>query len=212
MTVAKGQTNCEAERDIVMQGFHDLIMVASKSKELAESAIKAQLYDILTDFTIGSDEKQSLANPLENIIEEKNEIHIRIRKSILIGLYSFMELSLKNILEYYTIAYKDTGKLENLLSPLFGNKPDPSEIMQINSGLRLLRNYMTHGSLSNRMKNEIEVLIAKHPEFGLVKGTDNFYLSSYDGLSNSLYILSLAVLFSYFEYDGRQSFSMRAKG
>ena len=98
MAIAKGLSINEAERCIVMQGFYEQLEIAQQSQYAQETSIKAKLYDIIEDNSLDEDEKQSLKKPLISELEEIENKHIRIRRSVLIGLYSFWEVSLKAIL------------------------------------------------------------------------------------------------------------------
>ena len=97
MTIAKGISNNQAERNVVMQGFYEQLEIAQQSQYEQEASLKVKLYDIIEDNKLSEEEKQSLKKPLTNELEEIENKHIRIRRSILIGLYSFWEVSLNNI-------------------------------------------------------------------------------------------------------------------
>lgn len=202
MTVAKGLTNSQDERNTTISGFNDLIQVVADAKLKNEAFIKARLYDIIINSEDSYEEKKSQSNPLENSLSKIEETNIRIRRVILIGLYSFWEISLKELCDYYNIQLKKephnqinegnkrinaktshaklgaSDYLYSLLDEVISYKTE-----LINNNIRELRNYFTHGTLNEKRKVAINYLIVNHPEFG-VRNSSEPYLSSYEGLKN----------------------------
>lgn len=80
----KGRSNIKAERDILFQGFRDQLKTMENALKLQETEIKAQLYDIISDLTIHDEEKNTLKKGLYETLENIEEQHIRIRRSIFI--------------------------------------------------------------------------------------------------------------------------------
>lgn len=103
MTIAKGRTTCETERDTMVQGFHELLKVLKHAKNQTEIQAKAALYDIANDKALSDEERWSQMRPFNEMLTEQEESDIRIRRTVLIGLFSFWELSLKDLCEYYKI-------------------------------------------------------------------------------------------------------------
>lgn len=205
MSIAKGRTNCEAERDVIVQGFNDLLQVLKQAKNLKEIGIKSELYDIITNQSISEEEKYTQKKPFYDLLSESEETNIRIRRTILIGLFSFWELSLKGICDYYHIDVEAT-KLNNTqkkkqskdktprlsendyLNAIF-QAERPKEVGFISSTIKELRNYMTHGSADDDRKAVIDSLTSSHPEFCVSKTQDDYVIDSYDGLDHILNII-----------------------
>lgn len=197
-TFAKGRTNCEAERDIIVQGYTDLLKVLKQAKLQKETGIKAELYDIIFDTTISDEERQTQMRPFYDVLSEQEETDRRIRRSILIGLFSFWELSLKEVCEYYKLDVaaakepkpKKKNKSQNnephygendYLKAIFHTE-SPDKVDVISSKIRELRNYMTHGTAGATRKVAIDTLISTHPEFCISKECGDYSITSYDGL------------------------------
>lgn len=204
MIISKGRSNCEAERDLVIQGFCDLIEVSVNAKRLKEDSIKGRLYDIITDRTLSEEERLSLQHPLEDELAEQEEQDIRIRRSVLIGIYSFWELSLLEMVNHYNLPLKKAKKKENgkkkeikgsasdYLNSIFEN-PMPANMQMIDSELKEFRNYMTHGSIGVDRKAVIDKMIANHSEFDICQTIEGYHLSSYNGLIAILNLLEEAL-------------------
>lgn len=202
MSFAKGRTNCEAERDVIVQGFNDLLQVLKQAKNQKEIGIKSELYDIITNQSISEEEKYTQKKPFDDLLSESEEFDKRIRRTILIGLFSFWELSLKGICDYYKIDV-ETAKLNNsqkekhpknktprisendYLNAIF-KAERPKEVSVISSTIKELRHYMTHGSADDDRKAVIDSLISSHPEFSVSKTQDGYFINSYDGLDHIL--------------------------
>lgn len=205
MSFAKGRTNCEAERDMIVQGFNDLLQVLKQAQKQKEIGIKSEVYDIITDQSISEEEKYTQKKPFYDLLSESEETNIRIRRTILIGLFSFWELSLKGIFDYYNIDV-EAAKLNNsqkkkqskdktprlsendYLNAIFKTER-PKEVGFISSTIKELRNYMTHGSADDDRKAVIDSLISSHPEFCVSKTQDGYFINSYDGLDHILNII-----------------------
>lgn len=199
MAIAKGQTNCRAERDTTLFGFNDLLKIANDSKLGNEAHIKANLYDIITNNDDSPEEKNTQKRPLEEALNSQEESDIRIRRAILMGLFSFWEISLKELCQYYDIALNKKGKKNNsnqqtgnsrnkksrfyssdyLWSIFYDNIPEDANLIDTNIGE--LRNYMTHGDADNDRQQAIKNLAETHPEFDIKEGYEA-HLASYQGL------------------------------
>lgn len=202
MTIAKGRTNCEAERDTIVLGFNDLLRVLQYSKMQTEEHAKAALFDIIHDKTLSEEERLDQMKPYCDLLSEQEEKDIRIRRTILIGLFAFWELSLKNICEYYRINVgaakgqkppkegtsnngRSNYKVNDYISALFRlGRPDIVEL--ISSKIKELRNYMTHGSADEKRQAVIDSLMAAHPEFYISKNGNDYYINSYNGFESIL--------------------------
>lgn len=184
MAIAKGRTNREAERDMIIQELRDLINVVKQSKEQNDEKIKAQLYDIVSEVSISEEELQTRKSPLIDVLSEIEETHIRIRHIILIGIFSFWELSIKDILQIHDLTTTNKSKKSNLrkcINSIYGDVL-PEKISIMDGGLRELRNYYTHGDLKKNKDLIIQNLIKHHPEFGITKSCSGYYLNSYSGV------------------------------
>ena len=206
MTIAKGCTNCEAERDTIAQGFHEMLKVLKQAKGQTEVQAKAALYDIINDKSLSDDERWTQMRPFNDLFSEQEESDIRIRRTILIGLFSFWELSLKYICAYYKldvagmkgIKLKKESQLKNdrilfsendYLKAIFHSER-PNIVDVISSKIKELRNYMTHGSADKNRQAVIDSIISEYPDFFVKKTHDGYYITSYDGLDNILKIIN----------------------
>lgn len=57
MAIAKGISNNQAERNVVMQGFYEQLEIAQQSQYEQEASIKVKLYDIIEDNKLSEEEK-----------------------------------------------------------------------------------------------------------------------------------------------------------
>lgn len=210
MAFAKGRTNCEAERDIIVQGYTDLLKVLNHAKHQKETGIKAELYDIIIDTAISDEERQTQMSPFYEVLSEQEETDRRIRRSILIGLFSFWELSLKEVCEYYKLdvaVAKDPKPKKNNKSqnnePHYGESDylkaifhteRPDKVDVISSKIKELRHYMTHGTDGVARKLAIENLMSTHPEFCISKEGGDYFITSYHGLEQILTIIKECLL------------------
>lgn len=202
MTIATGHTNCEAERDTIVQGFHELLRVLKHTKDQTEIQAKAALYDIANDKSLSDEERWSRMYPLKDILSKQEESDIRIRRTIFIGLFSFWELSLKALCEYYKI---DVTKVKNVkreskskkgpnfsendyLNAIFCDNR-PVNIGLISSQIKELRNYMAHGSAGEERQEIIDTLLTTRPDFCISKICGGYSISSYNGLDKMLQII-----------------------
>lgn len=141
--------------------------------------------------------------PFNEMLSEQEESDIRIRRTILIGLFSFWELSLKDLCEYYKInvtKVKNVKKenkskkepnlnVNDYLHAIFhNNRPENADL--ISSQIKELRNYMTHGSAGEKRKEIIDNLMTAHPDFCISKICGSYFISSYDGLDKMLTIIN----------------------
>lgn len=205
MVIAKGRTDCEAERDTIVQGFNDLLTVLKQAKTQIEVLAKASLYDVINNKSLSKEERYCQMVPFNDLLSEQEEADIRIRCAIFIGLFSFWELSVKDICEYYDINTDDhksikkkTGfkstkdyqplKLQDYMKTIFPSEL-PYKVHLISLHIRELRNYMTHGSATARRREVIETLIAEKPDFFIRKTLDGYIITSYDGLKNILNVI-----------------------
>ena len=203
MTIAKGRTNCEAERSTIAQGFHELLKVLKHAKNQTEVHAKAALYDIANNKSLSDEERCSQMRSFNEMLSNQEESDIRIRRTILIGLFSFWELSLKDLCEYYKITIikakniikeGKSKKCPNLndndyLNAIFPNGR-PNNIGLISSQIKELRHYMTHGSANEDRQVIIDNLIEAHPDLCISKICDDYTISSYDGLNKMLQIIN----------------------
>jgi len=199
MTVAKGRSNCKAERDIVSQGFYEQLQILEASNIEQSKCFKARLYDIITDYSISEEERSTQKNPWELLLQESEESHIRIRRSMFIGLYSFWEVSLKDIVETYTNNSAEKGEqgkkqssrqgAKNYIKHIYGNDV-PELIKLMNTHMYEFRNYLVHGSLDDDRESEIDKLRNLYPALCIKKGCGCFYISDYKGLRNLLELIS----------------------
>ncbi len=135
--------------------------------------------------------------PFNDLLSEQEESDIRIRRTILIGLFSFWELSLKYICAYYKldvagmkgIKLKKESQLKNdrilfsendYLKAIFHSER-PNIVDVISSKIKELRNYMTHGSADKNRQAVIDSIISEYPDFFVKKTHDGYYITSYDG-------------------------------
>lgn len=206
MSIAKGRTDCEAERDTIVQGFNDLLRVLKDAKTRTEEYAKAALYELLQDKTLSEEERFTQMKPFYDLLSEQEETDIRIRRTILIGMFSFWELSLKDICGYYRIDVKATkgqkspkeGKtktgntvynVNDYMSAIFRlGKPDVVRL--ISTEIKELRNYMTHGSADEKRQRIIDNLMAAHPEFCITKVCGDYHINSYNGFDSLLKSIS----------------------
>lgn len=152
--------------------------------------------------------------PFNEMLSEQEESDIRIRRTILIGLFSFWELSLKNLCEYYRInvthvkvknvkkeaqaekeskSKKEPNFSENdYLHAIFHNNR-PESVGLISSQIKELRHYMTHGSAGEGRQKIIDTLMATHPDVCISKICGGYSISSYDGLDKMLQTINDAL-------------------
>ncbi|MCM1138240.1 MAG: hypothetical protein NC453_06665 [Muribaculum sp.] len=205
MTIAQGQTYIQAERYIVVQGFTDQLEILHKSQTEQENNVKAKLYDIIANNSITKEEKRSLESPLYVVLEDIAEKHNRIRSSLFIGLYSFWEVSLNAICERMALntnqikpksrknANKDRSKVWMYLNSIYGDTI-PDECLLIDGAIRMLRNYMVHGNLSDSQKYDLREFCKTHTEFSINESCGTFVISNYKGLEKLLNVISNELL------------------
>lgn len=198
MTIAKGRTNCQSERGLVLQGFSEQLQILEDAEIEQENVFKARLYDIITDYSISEDEKTSLKRPWSNELQELEERHIRIRRSVFIGLYSFWEVSLMDIANTYILTMVENARkskrsknfgASDYLKLIYGGKL-PSLVNLINNNIREFRNYIVHGTLTGKRKSLINVLADSHPEFCIRGICENYFIDNYKGVSEMLALFS----------------------
>lgn len=203
MAFAKGRTNCEAERDTIVQGFQELLNELKHAKNQIEVQAKASLYDVVNDQSLSNDERWSQMRPFEELLSEQEEKDIRIRRTILIGLFSFWELSLKDLCKYYKIKVTKTksNKKENISQHVYKFSENdylnavfrdyrPKNIALISSQIKELRNYMTHGCAGEDRQVIIDNFIVTNPDFCVSEISGDYYITSYDGLDKMLKIIN----------------------
>ncbi len=186
-----------------MQGFYEQLEIAQQSQYVQETSIKAKLYDIIEGNSLEEDEKQSLKMPLINELEEIENKHIRIRRSILIGLYSFWEVSLNAILssQSFISPHSNKGnrqiertskksKAWNYLKQIYG-EDIPNTSLLIGGAIRECRNYIVHGQLSSSQEETIRTLEVSNPEFSIGIICGNCVIAYYSGLRHLLEYISL---------------------
>lgn len=196
MAIAKGRTNCKAERDLILQGLREQLQILVKSQIQQENLFKARLNEIITDNSLTSEEEYALRCPWTNQLQELEECHIRIRRSIFIGLYSFWEVSLMDIVNTHVPALivRKSNKSKNLgvsdyLKLIYGDTL-PSSAYLIDNNVREFRNYMVHGTLTEKRKLLINELVSAHTEFCVKDVGQTYIISNYKGLFEMLTLLS----------------------
>lgn len=197
--IANGKTNCEAERNLIAQGFSDILNVLKSAKDVIEMQAKTAIHDIINDKSIDPEERKSIIQPHYDLIKNQEETAIRICRTVLIGLFSFWELSLKDICGNYgfelsekavnTKSDKTKYGENDYLNAIFQSKR-PQIIGLISSKIKELRNYMTHGSLEKGRQDIIDQLMADNPNFGIIKVQAGYVLNSYDGMENILHAIN----------------------
>lgn len=175
MAIAKGQSDIKYERDLVRQGFDEQIDILKNDLFQQERQLKSQLYNIQSNSIIGNEEKFSIEKPLLAEHQNIQERHIRIRRTIIIGLYAFWELSLKAIfLLKYEIIGKQIGAVKdktksiawNYLNAIYeGNIPLTA--LDIDGSVRVLRNHLVHGKLSKNQLEHLSSFSVNHPDLHL---------------------------------------------
>lgn len=195
--VAKGMSSSKHERDIVLLGFREQLDVVEQSQVAQEEAVKAKLYDIITNSSACAEEIDSIKNPYLSELENIYEKHIRIRRAIFIGLYSFLEVSLADISKKAKSIVKDADTMVDSMSKKAGKvskggvadylkliyKGDLPEVaITICNNIKELRNYMVHGSMNDDRENAIKSLIQSHPELHIIGAGKEYNFSDYDGI------------------------------
>jgi hypothetical protein len=200
MAISKGQLDIKSESDLVILGFEDQVKMLKDTQYQQEAVLKAQLFDILSDSTIDNDEKMSIKKPLLEELQNIKERHIRIRRTIFIGIYSLWELSLRTLSELKEqksvnaeISNKGTTKEQESYARKCLNRiyayNIPAKALDIDSYVRFLRNYMVHGKFPKDKLEQLCDFSANHPELYLNISADSCYISSYDGLLNLLTLI-----------------------
>ena len=159
---------------------------------------KAHLYDIITDYSISEVEKPSLKHPWSNELHKLEERHIRIRRSVFIGSYSFWEVSLMNIVNTHIPAMVENARkskkpkifgASDYLKTIYGGKL-PSSVNLIDNNIREFRNYLVHGTLTEERKLLISTLANSYPEFCIRGISNTYFIDSYKGVSEMLMLFS----------------------
>lgn len=198
MAIAKGRTDCKAERDLVLQGFREQLQILADSQNEQEDLVKARLFDLITDRTLSDEEKYTLKRPWSDHLHELEERHIRIRRSVFIGLYSFWEVSLMNIANTHIPAMVENArkskKSKNLgasdyLKMIYGGKL-PSLVNLIDNNIREFRNYLVHGTLTEERESLISTLANSHTEFCIRGISKTYFIDNYKGVSEILMLFS----------------------
>lgn len=201
MTIAKGKSNIKSERDLVIIGIDEQIGILKNNQTQREEPIITQLVNIQSDSTIDIEEKNSIKRPLLEELQDIQENHIRIRRTILIGMYTFWELSLQSILDLKNAKFNDSGKKNdttqnkqrsivwNYLNAIYeGNIP--ATALDIDDTVRVLRNHMVHGKLTKVQVEQLKDFSKCHPELHLTVSNEGCNFLNYDGLFNLLDIIS----------------------
>lgn len=203
MAIAQGRNDIQVEHDIVLHGFIDQIEVAHKSQTEQEDSVKAKLYDILVDNSIGQEERRSLELPLYGVLEDITEKHNRIRSAILIGMYSFWEVSLSAMNEVITSLNTNESKEYKIkkatkkrcskafiyLNSIYGDTI-PKGCLLIDGPIRVLRNFLVHGNLYDDQKYVLREFCKTQTEFSIKESCGDFVITTYNGLINLLNIIS----------------------
>lgn len=197
MVFAKGRTNCTFQRDLIKEGFYDLLNALQELHDQMERHIKKDADNVISGNSLSEEEKVSLTRPFIEVLSNIEEKHIKIRNTILIGLYSFWESSLKDISNYYSLCITPTKKRalkskhnSTYLSRYYANDylkvifhdVSPKEVNTISEKIKELRNYITHDSTNENRERIINELILSHPEYHLCHSSNGYYFDSYEGL------------------------------
>ncbi len=207
MTISTGRTDCKAERDDTIQSFKDFLEIVSENEMRIEQNINETIHSVTSDNFISYEEQLSRKRQYEDGLYQFKSKQERIRQVFLIGLYSFWEISLSNIVKYYKKRknkcsrtkkkHKNNGKKSsncaNYLNAIYRNRELPELTKIIDGGIRLLRNNFTHGSMSKEQKEKIKELSVQHPEFDIELCDFEVYLSSYKGAYEILHTVQLAL-------------------
>lgn len=201
MAIAKGKSNIKSERDLVILGIGEQISILNNDQTHIEKSINTQLVNIQSDSTIDNEEKTSIKRPLLEELQDIQEKHIRIRRTILIGMYTFWELSLQAILGLKNAKFNDSKKKNdttknkqksiawNYLNAIYeGNIP--AAALDIDDKVRVLRNHMVHGKLAEGQLAQLKDFSKCHPELYLTVSIDGCNFLNYNGLFNLLDIIS----------------------
>lgn len=190
MTIARGRTNCKADRDLVFNGFTEQLQILEKYQIEHEDAFKARLYDIIEDLSVSEEEKIYLKQPWLNELQELEERHIRIRRSVFIGLYSFWEISLMDIANTHTPSIAEAASnskkskrsgASDYLKVIYEDGIPPS-VTLIDNYIREFRNYMVHGALTKDRESAINTLMETHKEFCINRVCRDYFISNYKGI------------------------------
>ena len=196
MTIANGKTNCEAEREVLTQCYVDLIEELILQQNSSEASLKAHMYDIFVS-SYEEDVKSTLLKPYLQALEDSKEKASRIRKYIILGIYSIWEESIKEIRSFYKIEVNQSNQaqasfirtdpnIQACLKQIF--EKDPESIPSIiNDNFREFRNYLAHSSLTPLRSRLITSLVSIQ-KYDINGDGKSFYLSSYEGLKNILYL------------------------
>ena len=199
MAIAKGQSDIKSERNLVFLGFGEQIGVLKNAQFQKEIDLKAHLLDISSNSEIGKDERLTIEKPLIEELQNIEEQHIGIRRTVLIGLYSLWELSLRAIKDMKSAknadAYSVVSKSRqrsiawNYLNAIYSGNI-PLTALEIDDSVRILRNHFVHGDLSIDNLNHLKRFSEVHPDTNLRISNNSCYFSNYDGLLNLLNFIS----------------------
>ncbi|MEE0573842.1 MAG: hypothetical protein UC662_09745 [Paraprevotella clara] len=190
MAISNGRTICKTERDLVLQGFKEQLQILENSQIEQENLFKARLYDIISDGFLSNEEKSTEKGSWANELQKLEERHIRIRRSVFIGLYSLWETSLMDIVTTHipsaVDAARNSKKSNNFSASdylkLIYREGLPSFVDLIDNNIREFRNYMVHGALTKRRESLIDYLIGTHAKFSITKVGMEYFISDYAGL------------------------------
>lgn len=197
MAISKGLTICKTERDLILQGFKEQLQILADSQNGQENLLKARLYDIIKDSSLPDEEKQTLKRPYLSQLEELMGYHIRIRRSLFIGLYSFWEVSLMDIVNTHIPTVVEAARISkkstnfgasDYLKLIYTDKL-PSPVSLIDNNIREFRNYMAHGVIKEKQEQLLNDLATAHPEFGIKAICKDYFISEYKGLFEFLSLL-----------------------
>lgn len=193
MSFGKGRTNYQVERDIFYESFKDSISILIKSQKEEETYIKATLYDISASQFLSKEEKVSESRAYEQLLADIEEKYIRIRRIVFIGIYSFWEISLKELQDIKkekhiknkpnlkNCNFSKNNSIKEFIKILY-NEITP-ELSILTENIRELRNYLVHGDLYEERKKYISELVQNHPEFKIHERQGSFYISDTAGLT-----------------------------
>lgn len=191
MAIAKGRPGYQAAQDFAIEGFNQLINNLIKSSNNAQESLKAQLYDIITDSKLSEEEKRTYQNPLDGYLSDIESQDIRMRSVVLLGIYSFWEVSLNelyNVISEHNVIKHKKVSVYDCIKLIWADKLT-SNVSLIYSDIRELRNYICHRSLNEKRDSTIRKMSEEHREFAIIEDYDGFYISSYDGLREILNVI-----------------------
>ncbi len=169
MPVAKGMSLCRSEWLVRFQSFYDQIQLLNDAREKSETSIQNSLSNIELNKEISKEEKDTLRNPLYEALNDLREKIIRVRGTMIMGIYSAWEIALMQMsltaqdkLEFKVkiTSGPNHNRFSDYLKGIFGDQL-PASIQIISTHIRELRNYLVHGSLTPNRRALINDLMGQ---------------------------------------------------